>query len=181
MILEGILLLVSTIWITVAHIDLAAHLVLSKKALVAGLIGGCSTAANGFFMMWFGRRVQLEPPGIAKLDEIVRNELALLFREFNPMDILLVAAASGFCEEVFFRGVLQNQFNLFFAGIIFGFFHCPDVRYLSYGIFAAVAGLFFGWLYQYTGNLWAPIIAHSLSNLIVISIIRYGLKPHQKD
>lgn len=178
--MEGALLLVSTIWITNARIDLAPHLVLSRKAVLVGAVAGCCMAASGFIATWLGKKLKLARPGLLDLDDIMRNHLAPLFRQFTPLDILLVAAASGFCEEVFFRGVLQNQVNIFFAGIIFGVFHCPDFRYLIYGLWATVAGIFLGWLYLCTGSLWAPIFAHGLSNLIVIAIFRYWIAPGNK-
>jgi hypothetical protein len=96
-----------------------------------------------------------------------------LFATFTVPDIILVAAASGFCEEVFFRGVIQSQFGLFGAAAFFAIFHCPSLRHLPYGLWALTAGLFLGGLLTFTHSLWTPILAHSISNLIVLIFMRY--------
>ncbi len=86
----------------------------------------------------------------------------------------LIAIVSGFCEEVFFRGALQLDFNLWIAAGIFGMFHMPTFRYLTYGVWAMTAGVMFGLVMESTHSLWAPITGHALNNLLVILFFRYG-------
>jgi hypothetical protein len=59
---------------------------------------------------------------------------------------------------------------------LFGFFHCPTRRYLPYCFWAASAGLFLGWLLLTFNSLWTPILAHGLSNLVVLLYLRFGRK-----
>ena len=111
---------------------------------------------------------------LVQLQQIVEEEVAPLFAQLTLPDILLASMASGLCEEVFFRGVLQPQLTLIPTSILFGLMHCPSLAMIPYALFTFVAGLFLGWLYDHTHCLWTPILAHFLSNLIVLLVFRYG-------
>jgi membrane protease YdiL (CAAX protease family) len=203
--LEGALLLVAACWIQLAQLDIVSEFVLTRKVALIGVLGGVTTAVSGFAILFVGRLFRNSIKMINTLREIIHAEVAPLFKDLNFADIVLIAASSGFCEEAFFRGVMQVQIGLIPTSIIFGMVHCPIPppppkvpqhlkpllpqppttppsprwslpRYLPYGLWAAGAGLFLGFLRDYTGSVWAPIIAHGLSNLIVIIYLRYFLK-----
>ena len=176
LVLEAALLLVATFWIQIAQIDLTHSFKLSRYGLIIGLISGSGTALSGFVIVWLGRLLKNPPKWITSLSKIVFEEVGPLFAGLTLLDIFLLAATSGFCEEVFFRGVVQSQLGLVCTSVLFGFFHCPSPRHFSYGLWALSAGLLFGWLRDYTGSLWVPIIAHSLSNFIAIASVRYIVK-----
>src|ERR687894_3070734 len=79
--------------------------------------------------------------------------------------LVLVAIFSGVGEEAFFRGALQQEFGLVGASLLFGVAHIgPDRRYLVWTAWAVLAGFVFGFLYDVSGALLAPILAHSLHN-----------------
>ncbi len=83
--------------------------------------------------------------------------------------LVLVAVFSGVGEEVFFRGVLQREIGLVAASIIFGLVHVgPDRRYLVWTAWAVLAGFLFGFLYEATGGLLAPVSAHILHNAVTL-------------
>ena len=181
LVLEAALLLIATFWVQIAQIDLTHAFKLSRQGLFIGLISGCGTAFSGFLIIWLGRLLKNPPKWITALSKIVFEEVAPLFSTLKLVDIFLLAATSGFCEEVFFRGVVQSQLGLIGASVFFGFFHCPSPRHFSYGLWALSAGLLFGWLRDWTGSLWVPIIAHGLSNLIAISALRYMVKSSSSE
>ena len=181
LVLEAALLLIATFWIQIAQIELTQAFKLSRHGLFIGLISGCGTALSGFSIIWVGRLLKNPPKWITALSKIVFEEVAPLFSSLRLVDIFLLAATSGFCEEVFFRGVIQSQLGLIGTSIIFGFFHCPSPRHFSYGLWALSAGLLFGWLRDWTGSLWVPIIAHALSNLIAISALHYMVKSSSSE
>lgn len=80
-------------------------------------------------------------------------------------------------EEFFFRGLLQRWFSgwlrsaaagLVVASILFGSVHLffrqfPNWRFAA---IAAVAGLFYGWAFQRSGGVRAPMVAHALVNVV---------------
>lgn len=176
LVLEAALLLVATFWIQIAQIDLTQTFKLSRNGLFIALISGCGTALSGFVIVWLGKIFKNPPKWITSLSKIVFEEVGPLFSGLKFSDIVILAAASGFCEEVFFRGVVQSQLGFLPTSVLFGFFHCPSPRHLSYGLWALSAGLLLGWLRDWTGSLWVPIIAHSVSNLIAIAGLRYMVK-----
>lgn len=79
--------------------------------------------------------------------------------------LVLVSVFSGVGEETFFRGALQQEFGIVVASLVFGLVHLgPDRRYLLWTLWAVLAGFLFGGLYDLTGGLLAPILAHSAHN-----------------
>lgn len=82
-------------------------------------------------------------------------------------------------EELFFRGILQNGLDkhlrnprlaLLLASLAFGLMHWNNAdavaERLTYTGLATVAGLFYGWAYERTDALAAPILCHTLVDLI---------------
>ena len=96
-----------------------------------------------------------------------------LFGKLPLWTMLLMAALAGVCEEVLFRGWLQPIAGLGLASFLFALVHFPPNRYAwrHPATWAMVAlyfpvGLALGWLYQWRGNLLAPIVAHALSDAL---------------
>jgi membrane protease YdiL (CAAX protease family) len=85
---------------------------------------------------------------------------------------IVLALASGVGEEALFRGALQPQVGLFAASLIFGFAHfAPRRELLPWSAFAVVMGLLMGWLFEYTGNLTAPTVAHVVINAVNLRLL----------
>ena len=83
----------------------------------------------------------------------------------DSTSLVLVSVFSGVGEEAFFRGAVQQEFGLTVASILFGLAHVgPDRRYLVWTAWAALAGFVFGVLYEVSGGLLAPVLAHSAHN-----------------
>lgn len=79
--------------------------------------------------------------------------------------LVLVSVFSGVGEELFFRGALQEEFGIVAASVVFGVAHFgPDRRYLLWTLWAVAAGFLFGFLYDFSGGLLAPMLAHALHN-----------------
>jgi membrane protease YdiL (CAAX protease family) len=87
--------------------------------------------------------------------------LAALIGKRSLRECVVLAVASGVAEEAFFRGVLQPALGWLLASLIFGLVHsAPRRELLPWTGFALVAGLVLGALFEATGNLVAPIVAH---------------------
>jgi hypothetical protein len=92
-------------------------------------------------------------------------------------ECVVLAVASGVAEEAFFRGVLQPALGWLLASLIFGLVHfAPKRELLPWTGFALVAGLVLGALFESTGNLVAPIVAHVGINAVNLRrlVVRYG-------
>ena len=93
--------------------------------------------------------------------------LAELLGSLPLAAVLALALASGNAEEAFFRGALQPRVGLLAASLLFGLAHfVPRRGFASWAPAAVLAGLVLGWLYQATGNLLAPALAHALVNAL---------------
>jgi len=107
------------------------------------------------------------------------SELAALMGPLGLPNALLLALASGLAEEMFFRGALQPRVGLWLATLLFACVHfVPRRPLLPWALFAAAAGLVFGGLFEWTGNLIAPVTAHVVVNGINLPLLeRYFRHP----
>jgi membrane protease YdiL (CAAX protease family) len=108
-----------------------------------------------------------------------------LHRELRPVatqlgggDIWMLAGLSALGEELLFRGVLQPVLGLWGQAVVFGLLHqlAGPSRWI-WVTWAAAVGLLFGLLFQLTGSLFGPILAHALINGLNLSF----LKRHNPD
>jgi len=83
----------------------------------------------------------------------------------HARDLVLVSIFSGVGEEAFFRGAVLQEFGLVISSVLFGLAHIgPDRRYLVWTVWAILAGFVFGTLFELSGGLLAPILAHAGHN-----------------
>jgi uncharacterized protein len=124
-----------------------------------GLLVGTATACGTVALSVLLYRVV---PALRKLSD----ELApRLVDHANKGDLVLVSVFSGVGEEAFFRGALQPVLGLVATSFLFGALHVgPDRRYLVWTLWAVSAGFLFGFLYEWTSGLLAPMTAHVLHN-----------------
>lgn len=82
-------------------------------------------------------------------------------------EVLVLALASGVGEEALFRGALQPEVGLALASVVFAAAHfVPRRELVAWSVFALAAGLLLGALYDATGNLVAPVVAHAVVNAV---------------
>lgn len=113
--------------------------------------------------------------GIIGLDTIPDFLVSLVVMAFLP----------ALCEEVLFRGGLQNFLSrgtkkpwlaIIVVSLIFSIVHLSAYGFLS-RMFLGVA---LGAIYHYSGRLWLAILAHFINNAVAISMAFY-LKQHNKS
>jgi membrane protease YdiL (CAAX protease family) len=98
--------------------------------------------------------------------ELDRQLMAAL-GPLEPAEVVGLAVLSGFAEELFFRGAVQEAFGWLPATLAFAILHSgPGRAFRLWTVFAAVAGLLFAGLVEWRGNLLAPIVGHFLVNAI---------------
>ncbi|MCL2132377.1 MAG: CPBP family intramembrane metalloprotease [Lentimicrobiaceae bacterium] len=88
-------------------------------------------------------------------------------------NLLAVAVVPAICEELFFRGVLlswlKNSFRnkhlaVWLSAIVFSAIHVQ-----FFGFFPRLLlGAYLGYLFVWTGSLWASITAHFLNNAVAV-------------
>jgi len=132
-------------------------------SLSVGVVTACGTVALGVFFYRLS-------PTMRRLSE----ELApLLVDGSRRRDLILVSVFSGAGEEAFFRGALQPELGIVATSLLFGVLHVgPDRRYLVWTFWAVGAGFLFGFLYEWTGGILAPMSAHVLHNAAMLLLWR---------
>ncbi|MBI5365992.1 MAG: CPBP family intramembrane metalloprotease [Planctomycetes bacterium] len=114
--------------------------------------------------------VVLASAGAARAFARVRALEAYFAELLGPLaagEVLLAAAASAVGEELLFRAALQPLLGLVGASLLFGLLHLPGERRLvPWTGFAVVMGFALGALYERTGTLAAPVVAHFGINLV---------------
>ncbi len=76
-----------------------------------------------------------------------------------------LALVSSIAEEMLFRGALQAQFGLLVASLLFGAAHfLPGPGLRLWSVYALGGGLALGALFEWTGDLLAPLLAHLVVN-----------------
>jgi membrane protease YdiL (CAAX protease family) len=93
---------------------------------------------------------------------------SLILGKIKTADIIPIALLSGLGEEVFFRGILQEETGILFTSVCFALMHFPGKQYWIYSLWALFASLFLGNIYDYTHNLFIVIMAHVLNNLLAL-------------
>ena len=151
----GSLAVVAAVWCGLRGFDVR----LVGERLAESLLLGALTAACTVSLGLLAYRLL---PVLRKISE----ELApRLVDGADSTSLVLVSLFSGVGEEAFFRGAVQQEFGLVVASLLFGLAHVgPDRRYLVWTAWAALDGFVFGVLYEVSGGLLAPALAHSAHN-----------------
>lgn len=135
-------------------VEAAARASSLSVALLAGLfVGLTAVGVSELLTRW------------TDLGEALAEVLGKGLAGIGTGDAILLALASGIAEEMLFRGALQPAVGLFWASLIFGACHfLPRKELMVWSVYAVLMGFAFGWLYQWTGQLLAPVAAHTLVN-----------------
>jgi membrane protease YdiL (CAAX protease family) len=128
---------------------------------------GAGLLAAGIVVLFSRQLTQRTRVG-ARLAETLRAVLGPL----SLGECWLLALVSGVAEEAFFRGALQPQVGLLAASLLFGAAHfVPRRELLLWTAFSIAAGLLLGWLFEATGNLVAPVVAHAGINGVNLRLL----------
>jgi membrane protease YdiL (CAAX protease family) len=104
--------------------------------------------------------------------DALARALAEVLGPLSTRACLLLAVASGLGEEALFRGALQPLLGYVATSLLFGLVHfAPRRELLPWTGFAIVAGFGLGALYEATGNLVAPVVAHAGVNAVNLRLL----------
>src|SRR5262245_55054097 len=110
--------------------------------------------------------------------ERLARALAAALGPLGARECLVLALASGLAEEAFFRGAMQPQLGLFASSLVFALAHAVPRRDLwPWTLFALAAGLALGALFDATGNLVAPVVAHVVVNALNLRLLARDYAP----
>ena len=129
-------------------------------SVVAGVL--CGLAAG--LVIVFGSRLALYQFEWARA---LHRDLRHLLFPLTDVEIVVLAVASSVGEELFFRGALLPAIGLVGSSAVFALLHVgPKARHLPWTVTSFGAGLLFGAIFLWTGDLTGPVVAHFLVNFL---------------
>lgn len=117
----------------------------------------------------------------AQAQEQVLERLTKVLVDFaNPgeflLGLLVIGVVAGLAEEFFFRGLIQTELvkatrnphvAIWLTAIAFSAVHLQ-----FYGFFPRMLlGALFGYLYWWSGDLWIPVLAHTVNNAFSLVVV----------
>jgi uncharacterized protein len=126
-------------------------------------------------VLYFCERFPVGP--LRGLNEITDSVVTRMFGGATTGQLLAVAIAAGWGEELLFRGLVQGGLSqwmsdwpgqaaaVLVASVLFGLCHWLN---RTYAILAMLAGAYFGVVLLLTGNILAPITAHAAYDFLAL-------------
>lgn len=113
---------------------------------------------------------------MTETEEFVKSSAEAIIGQKTPLGIgmalLVIAVIPAIGEELLFRGVLQKLFQAWsgkHAGIVITAILFSAIHLEFSGLLPRIfLGLFLGYLFYWTNNLWFPIIVHFLNNAFIV-------------
>lgn len=174
-VIEGALLLAATAWIFIDRVNLAPAFHLNRKILMLGLNAGLLVTLVNVLLWLASIKFRHSSTFFRSWFDLIHKETMPLLGSLNLFQRVFLSLCAGVSEEVFFRGVMEAEAGPFFTNLAFGFAHLPKLYYLSYALWAMSVGYVMSYLKAQTGGLLAPIIAHTLIDIISLCILA-GIK-----
>lgn len=118
-------------------------------------------------------------------EQLVNNQISdiLIMHTWQDliMNLFLIGVVPAVCEELFFRGVLQNIFikwtskprlSIIITACLFSILHMQFLGFIP----RFILGVLLGYLFYWSRIIWVPIFAHFVHNgLQVIAVFLYGM------
>lgn len=99
-----------------------------------------------------------------------------IFRSLNAGQIFLLATVIGVSEEFLFRGVIHTELGYIVASSIFALVHVRYLRKPVLLVSVILLSFLIGYMYEITGNLLVPIVAHIWIDFLLGIYYRYRLR-----
>jgi membrane protease YdiL (CAAX protease family) len=112
-------------------------------------------------------------PIIRSLRKTITGDIRALFASATFIDICLISLMAGVAEELLFRGVIQAQWGIIAASILFGVLHSITPAYI---LLATLIGFYIGLLYQVFQSILIPIQLHCIYDFGALIYLRYLVK-----
>lgn len=96
-----------------------------------------------------------------------------IFQNRKVWQIALIALSVAISEEILFRGVIQTNFGLIIASVIFALVHYRYLFNLFLFVNVVVLSFFIGYIYSLTENLLVTIVMHFVIDFSLGVIYRY--------
>jgi len=139
-----------------------------KVGIINGVILFFAVMLLGIIINWFSP-VEIKPQPIAEIIMSASTKWEML------IPFIVASVFAPISEELYFRGFLYPalrrkigvRWGILVTSLIFGSLHFDFIRMIP----LAFGGMWLNWLYEKSGSLYAPIVAHSVWNGIMTLLI----------
>lgn len=173
---QSLILIISMIWILIFPSDnIIKYLTFKPVLFIYGVGIAFVLAFSGFGVYKVAKIFRDKNKTFDNLVFFFEEALSPIIKKLSLVDVILVSVVSGFCEEVFFRGLLAVKAGIIISSLAFGLLHIPtgkDGKVWFYAVWATLSGMFLAWLFLYYGNLWITIVAHVVNNIIGMILLQ---------
>ena len=164
-----ILLVLSMGWIYfIPQDNISAYFKFSYIIILEGIGIGIGLSTLGYVFYIIIKKTK----SLNSTVELFERILSPAFRNLNALDIFLLSFTAGFCEEIFFRGLVLTKFGIILSSIAFGLLHLPGLKFWIYALWAMLSGFILGFLFIWSGTLYLPIVAHAVNNICGMFLLR---------
>ena len=103
----------------------------------------------------------------------LHTDLRPVAQEISGAGIIVLAALSSAAEELLFRSLLQPWLGLLPQALLFGLVHqLPGPSRWVWAAWATLVGLALGAIFQLTGSLVGPLVAHAFINGLNLAFLK---------
>ena len=155
-----ILLTISKLWQKIGNVTMLPVLFDTNALLWSiGVAIAIITASSIIYRLWADYRRSAD------------IYLELVVKPLVWADLIWLGLLPGLSEELLFRGVMIPAFGLNLVAVIvssllFGILHLSGANQWPYVVWATIVGFALGYVALITGNLFIPITAHIITNLV---------------
>ncbi len=128
---------------------------------------------------------KLFPDLFSKLNDEKARSRSRFFIQLNYVHLFALMALVGIAEEIFFRAAFQSilimvlpsvPLAIVVASAFFSLAHMNNIRKPFALVSVFIVGLTLGWLFWFTGNLWAAAWSHFLYDIALILGSKWAYK-----
>jgi membrane protease YdiL (CAAX protease family) len=113
---------------------------------------------------------------LAGLKKFSEDVVLPMMRPLTTVDLLGISCLAGLGEEMLFRGLAQDLFAAHIplgwaiasASLMFAVVHAITPTYF---VLAALASVYLGGVYALTGDIAAPIVAHTAYDFVALLVL----------
>jgi len=112
---------------------------------------------------------------ILKRCQLFRDQVLVpLALQLDITSALIVSISAGIGEELFFRYMLQTEFGIFIASLLFAVLHFGPiiVNYYFIASIYLLFGLYFGAIFAATGSIWTAVITHAVYDFVALCYLK---------
>lgn len=133
------------------------------RILILGFTAGCAVVLLDIVFMKFVPSSYYDDGGLNKR----------IFQNRKVWQIALIALCVAISEEILFRGVIQTQFGLVIASLIFAIVHYRYLFNLFLLVNVVVLSFFIGYIFLLTDNLLVTIVMHFVIDFVLGVVYRF--------